>query len=221
MLTYSAAVVELGEWKVVPLSADPRAGDEDLTAKARIRNAALDLYAEHGEDRTSMRAIAAAAGVTVGLVAHHFGNRDGVRDAVEQLVVDHFRVAIRQTPVRGTPEEISAGRNAGVAEMLRRNPIIVDYLRRALLDPSGRSQLLRRMTDLAQQEMAVPGVTDPVAGENTAGRPDSRIVVGVMVRQLGRLFLQPMLDAMWTHLEGADAPEADKPLLLVATQDPA
>ena len=44
---------------------DPRASDEDLTAKARIRNAALDLYAERGEDRVSMRAVAAAAGVAV------------------------------------------------------------------------------------------------------------------------------------------------------------
>lgn len=200
----------------VSTGADPRAGVEDLTAKARIRNAALDLYAEHGEDRTSMRAIAAAAGVTVGLVAHHFGNRDGVRDAVEQLVVDHFRVAIRQVPVRGTAQEISAGRNVAVAQMLRRNPVVVNYLRRGLLDPGQRSQLLQRMTDLARGEMAELDIAGIVSG----GHSDSRQVVEIMVRQLGRLFLQPMLDAMWTHLEGADALEADKPLLLVATQDP-
>ena len=65
---------------------DPRASDEDLTAKARIRNAALDLYAERGEDRVSMRAVAAAAGVAVGLVQHHFKTKDGLRVAVEQLV---------------------------------------------------------------------------------------------------------------------------------------
>jgi AcrR family transcriptional regulator len=197
-------------------SADPRAGDEDLTAKARIRNAALDLYAEHGEDRTSMRAIAAAAGVTVGLVAHHFGNRDGVRDAVEQLVVDYFRVAIRQVPVRGTAQEISYGRNVAVADMLRRNPVVVNYLRRGLLDPSDRSQLLRRMTDLARSEMAELDTAGIVSGNHS----DSRQVIEIMVRQLGRLFLQPMFDAMWTHLEGPDAPDSDKPLLLVATRDP-
>jgi hypothetical protein len=41
---------------------DPRATDVDLTLKARIRNAALDLYARDGEDRVSMRAIATAVG---------------------------------------------------------------------------------------------------------------------------------------------------------------
>lgn len=75
---------------------DPRASDEDLTAKARIRNAALDLYAERGEDRVSMRAVAAAAGVAVGLVQHHFKTKDGLRVAVEQLVVDYYGTCSRR-----------------------------------------------------------------------------------------------------------------------------
>ena len=40
-------------------SATSRVADDDLTAKARIRNAALELYAQQGEARTSMRSIAA------------------------------------------------------------------------------------------------------------------------------------------------------------------
>ncbi len=80
---------------------DPRASDEDLTAKARIRNAALDLYAERGEDRVSMRAVAAAAGVAVGLVQHHFKTKDGLRVAVEQLVVDYYALAIASVPDEG------------------------------------------------------------------------------------------------------------------------
>ena len=114
---------------------DPRASGEDLTAKARIRNAAMDLYAEYGEDRTSMRAIAAAAGVTVGLLVHHFGTKDRLRDAVEQLVVDYFAQAIAQAPATGTPAEIGAARDAAVQEMLAANPAVVNYLRRAVLNP--------------------------------------------------------------------------------------
>ena len=64
---------------------DPRAADADLTAKAKIRNAALDMYAEQGEDRVSMRAVAARAGVTVGLVQHHFKTKDGLRQAVDEF----------------------------------------------------------------------------------------------------------------------------------------
>lgn len=70
------------------LMANPRASDEDLTAKARIRNTALDLYAQYGEERISLRAVASEAGVTLGLVQHHFKTKAGLREAVDQLVVD-------------------------------------------------------------------------------------------------------------------------------------
>ena len=69
---------------------DPRATVDDLTAKARIRNTALDLYATHGEDRISLRAIAAEAGVAVGLVQHHFKTKAGLRNAVDQLSLIHI-----------------------------------------------------------------------------------------------------------------------------------
>ena len=191
---------------------DPRASGEDLTAKARIRNAAMDLYAEHGEDRTSMRAIAAAAGVTVGLLVHHFGTKDGLRDAVEQLVVDYFAQAIAQVPVAGTPAEIGAARDAAVQEMLAANPAVVNYLRRAVLDPTRREgRLLERLTELAHHEVSQLRAT----GYASTTRSESSQVISVMVRQLGHLFLQPMIDAMWRQLAEPGATDADKPILEV------
>jgi AcrR family transcriptional regulator len=61
--------------------------DSDLTAPARIRNAALRLFAENGVDGTSIRDIAGAAGVSPGLVQHHFKTKDAVRDAVNGYVL--------------------------------------------------------------------------------------------------------------------------------------
>ena len=192
--------------------ADPRASGEDLTAKARIRNAAMDLYAEYGEDHTSMRAIAAAAGVTVGLLVHHFGTKDRLRDAVDQLVVHYFAQAIAQAPVTGTPAEIGAARDAAVAEMLAANPAVVNYLRRAVLNPNtSGGPLLGRLTDLARREVTQLRA----AGVASTTRPESSQVIGVMVRQLGHLFLQPMIDAMWRQLAEPGATDADKPILEV------
>lgn len=196
---------------------NPRAGDQDLTAKARIRNAALDLYASQGEDRTSMRAIAAAAGVTVGLLVHHYGTKDRIRDAVEELVVDYFRQAIARAPADGTPAGAAAARNAAVTEMLAANPEVVNYMRRALLDPAGpRGHLLERLTELSSTEVSELRRT----GQASVKRAESTQVIGVMIRQLGHLFLQPMLDAMWRQLAGPDAPGTDKPVLEVRVQPP-
>lgn len=191
---------------------DPRASGEDLTAKARIRNAAMDLYAEYGEDRTSMRAIAAAAGVTVGLLVHHFGTKERLRDAVEQLVVDYFAQAIAQVPVTGTPAEIGAARDAAVQEMLAANPAVVNYLRRVVLNPipSG-GRLLERLTELARKEVTQLRA----AGVASTARPESSQVISLMIRHFGHLFLQPMLDAMWRQLAEPGATDADKPILEV------
>ena len=50
----------------------PSSPDPDLTAAARIRNAALRRFARDGFG-VGLRAIAADAGVTAGLITHHFG----------------------------------------------------------------------------------------------------------------------------------------------------
>jgi AcrR family transcriptional regulator len=72
--------------------ADP-AGDwtaEDLTARARIRDAALRLFAERGIEAASIRDIAKAAGVSPGLVRHHFGSKEALRDACDSYAMDRM-----------------------------------------------------------------------------------------------------------------------------------
>jgi len=60
--------------------------DSDLTAAARIRNAALLRFARDGFD-VGLRAIAADVGVTAGLITHHFGSKDGLRRACDAEVL--------------------------------------------------------------------------------------------------------------------------------------
>jgi AcrR family transcriptional regulator len=61
---------------------------EDLTARARIREAALKHFAEDGYARATIRAIAATAGVSPGLLRHHYGSKDELRTACDEYVFD-------------------------------------------------------------------------------------------------------------------------------------
>jgi AcrR family transcriptional regulator len=98
---------------------------EDLTAKARIRNAALTQFAQHGFGGASIRGIAKAAGVSPGLVQHHFGSKEGLRDACD----DYVLATIKRGKTQGVENLIQAESFAGVfAEM---EPI-VDYLMTSL-----------------------------------------------------------------------------------------
>ena len=62
-------------------------GSSDLTAAARIREAALRRFAERGVAATSIRDVAKAAGVSPGLVQHHFRSKARLRRAVADHVM--------------------------------------------------------------------------------------------------------------------------------------
>ncbi|MFG1752012.1 TetR/AcrR family transcriptional regulator [Streptosporangium sandarakinum] len=65
----------------------PKPDAEDLTARARIRDAALRHFGEHGFDRATTRAIAETAGVSPGLLRHHFGSKQALREACDAHLV--------------------------------------------------------------------------------------------------------------------------------------
>jgi AcrR family transcriptional regulator len=188
---------------------DPRATNEDLTAKARIRNAALDLYAQYGEDRVSMRAIAAAAEVTLGLVQHHFKNKDGLREAVDRLVVDFFAQTIASVPAQGSAAEFAAARDAAVQRMLLENPLVVSYIQRAILSAADRMDLLDVLVEFTQREV------DSLREAKLAStrHHSSTQVVAVLVRQMGALMLEPLVDAVWERVSKDD--DEPKPRLSV------
>lgn len=191
---------------------NPRATNEDLTAKARIRNAALDLYAQHGESRVSLRAVAAEAGVAVGLVQHHFKTKANLREAVDQLVVDYFAHAIAEVPVEGTISQITAARDESVRRMLEENPPVVNYVRRALLEQSDdHPHLLDVLIDLTRREVA----TLRKSGRASTAKLESTQIINVLARQMGALLLAPLVDAVWDRVGSADG---NKPHLRVTVE---
>lgn len=104
-----------------------RSAPTDLTARARIRDAALARFAADGVERTSVRAIAADAGVSAPLVLHHFGSKEGLRAAVDAHVVARYREMKRETMADG-------GRTdpAWILAALGESGPLVRYLARAL-----------------------------------------------------------------------------------------
>jgi AcrR family transcriptional regulator len=109
----------------------------DLTARARIRDAAMRLFADHGGKATTIRAVAEQAGVAPGLVSHHFGSKQGLRDACDDYVLEYLRQIITQ----GVGEQGVADPAyldtvyQGAADVLR-------YVARALVDDSAAAATL-------------------------------------------------------------------------------
>ncbi|MDX8052331.1 TetR family transcriptional regulator [Lentzea sp. BCCO 10_0798] len=101
----------------------------DLTARARVRDAALARFGTDGIAGTSVRAVAADAGVSPALVVHHFGSKEGLRQACDDYVLDSIRSG-GETSIEALGEVLQA------ATPIRR------YLARALLDDTPAARAL-------------------------------------------------------------------------------
>ncbi|WP_280486613.1 TetR/AcrR family transcriptional regulator [Nocardia farcinica] len=99
----------------------------ELTTAARIRDAAIEVFGDRGFD-VGVRVIAAAAGVSPGLVNHHFGSKDGLRAACDERVLQ--LIHDEKTKALLAPDT-GAGLLAAMAEVEAYGPL-VDYMVRSL-----------------------------------------------------------------------------------------
>ena len=109
----------------------PPTRDRDRTARARIRDAAIARFAEHGIAATRLKAIAEDVGVSQPLVIHHFGSKEGLRRACDEYVVATIR--------EGKRASMAAGRGLDPLEAIRKfqkGPPLLKYLARTLTERS-------------------------------------------------------------------------------------
>jgi AcrR family transcriptional regulator len=130
----------------------PDAAQADLTARARIGNAALTQFARHGYAGTSMRLVAEEAGVSVGLVQHHFGAKAGLREACDKYATEFVRLQTEAGIVDGRLAE-----GDFLSETYRAAPPVMAYLARALVDDSpGAASLFDYLVGIAEQHISAP-----------------------------------------------------------------
>jgi len=106
----------------------------DLRAEARIRNAALKGFALQGIRATSVREIARSAGVSPGLVQHHFPSKAALRTAVDEHVVDVARRAFAGVPEPDSLTESLEELGLRVARFVHEQPDALLYVARAAAD---------------------------------------------------------------------------------------
>ena len=119
----------------------PTVQDSDLSARTKIRESALSLFATEGF-AVSVRAIADAAGCSPGLVIHHFGNKDGLREAVDQSVMDTLLQRFGGIPKELPADELSRSMGDAFSDVIGASPVVRQYIRRSLLEGTPASQTI-------------------------------------------------------------------------------
>jgi TetR/AcrR family transcriptional regulator, regulator of cefoperazone and chloramphenicol sensitivity len=108
----------------------------DLTARARIRDAAFELIATVGVREATLRAIAGEAGVSAPLVLHHFGSKQGVVEAVEEWVQEQLRAVTADDGDPSDPAAANSRRAEAFTGLLSERPLLRGYIRRMVLERS-------------------------------------------------------------------------------------
>jgi AcrR family transcriptional regulator len=172
------------------LSGPGRAAAEELSAVDRIRNAALKILATHGASGTSLRAVAAAAGVSLGLVQHHFATKSGLIKAVDDYALAVVVTAITQ-PIPDTTPDSVAEIGDRVTRMIAQNPDIADYVGRALTDG-------RPVADMIFDSLLNSGTARwhrrAERGETRPGLDLTWAAINALVLALGSLILRRHID---------------------------
>lgn len=131
---------------------------DDLTARARIRDAAMAVFAERGVAGATIRGIAERAGVSPALVQHHFGTKDALRAACDTHVLAYLR-----DEAKSGIDDGRIGEAAYVAQVYASAPPLMRYLARALVDGSpAATAVFDEMVGLTEAYLADrPGHSDP------------------------------------------------------------
>ncbi len=155
--------------------------DPDRTARARIRDAAIERFASEGVAAANLKDIAADAGVSTPLVLHHFGSKEGLRAACDEYVASVVR--------EQKSAAMSAGRKLDPFQAIREaydGTPIIRYLAKTIADSSPHvDALIDEMVDDAVAYMA-EGVESGIL--TPSDNPRERAIV-LFLWQMGALVL--------------------------------
>jgi AcrR family transcriptional regulator len=132
-----------------PTARPTRAQQRRLT-ETRILAAARQRFAELGYDRTTIRAVAQAAGVDAGLVMHYFGSKDNLFSRATTLAADELPT--------GTSEQVTEAMLTSLATRLDGEPTASLAVLRSMLTNSDAADRYRAAAEpqLSQIAAAIP-----------------------------------------------------------------
>jgi AcrR family transcriptional regulator len=171
------------------LSADQAVGAE-RSAVDRIRTAALENFAAHGAASSSLRSVAAAAGVSLGLVQHHFATKAGLIKAVDDYVLGRL-IAVVTAPMPNLPQDSISEIGARLTRFIAEEPHTAEYIARSLSDGS-------RLGSMVFDTLLGSGLTRWTQrsdrGETRSDLDLTWAAINSLVLALGTLILRPHID---------------------------
>jgi len=165
--------------------------------KQRLISVAMKLFADKGFDGVTVRDVSAAADVSVGLINHHFGSKEGLREAVDRHFLAQFEEAVTKNPMdpraaelRGT-EAVIEWTEEWIDRHIAEWSVSTAYMRRALLEGSDwGANLFERFYQVVRTTV------DRMDAEGALRQDVDRLWLPLLIlyMELGTLLLEPYVE---------------------------
>jgi AcrR family transcriptional regulator len=171
-----------------------RVADSDLTASARIRNAALEGFARDGIAGTTIRDVAKAAGVSPGLVQHHFKTKADLERAVNEHVLQiavEASEGLEEATAGASTEELFLAMGTRITELVRdHRPALLYVIRSAANGEKAGLDIFDAFVALVNHHV------ERLAEEGTLRDDVDRLwlALQVVILDLGTVLLEPAID---------------------------
>jgi AcrR family transcriptional regulator len=184
----------------------PRAEQRRQT-EARILAAARQIFSGHGYDRTTIRAVASAAGVNPGLVMHYFGTKEQLFAQATEMPPDE--------PGTGAPQAPSERLLAALYAKLTQEPTATLAMLRSMLTHPEAADGVRESLSLQQQQISDTLTReDALLRTGLSGAITLGVVIGRYLLQLDGLRDAPpeqIIDLLRPCIESLTHPQTDPP----------
>lgn len=160
----------------------PSSADAGDPARERILQAGLRQFAEHGFRGASVRAIATDAGVSPALVLHHYGSKEGLRQACD----DHLMSFADEKETMLATDNLQTA-----AEYIAEHPetvAVMAYLRRTMVDGGEIASHLFEQMCARSEHILRTGIE---AGTVRPVRDVEGVAVTITAWSLGALLIAP------------------------------
>jgi AcrR family transcriptional regulator len=141
---------------------------DGIGARQRLLAAGLELFAEHGFEKTSVRALAQRAQVNIGAISYYFGDKEGL-----------YRALFVEPPVPQPPHPPLAFAEPGLPV-----PDAMRMFFAGFLEPLKQGDAFRQVMKLHFREMAEPTGAWTCALESEI-RPQHDALLRLLLRELG------------------------------------
>lgn len=175
---------------------------EKIDKKARILEAAAELFCKQGYDATSTRQIAKEAGANMAMINYYFGSKEGVFMEIMSKRIEDFRLqlaSIKQDKLSGMEKLLKVVE--GYAVRILSNHSFHKMMHRELSLPHRPEMFLKIKDSMAENLLVIEQIINDGIADGSFRPVDVRMLIATLMGTISNVAISPSKITSGTTLD--------------------